>query len=240
MHNLTQTSRERVDSYLSMLRANLEDAPADTRDAFLARVRAEIEIDVELDRTGAHEADVVEAAIRRHGDPATCAARLHAQVAPAKEEQAAPVVAETVDAALKPCRACKNPVSHDARMCPKCGAPFPARNVANMYGYEWKSKATWRGWPLVHVAFGRDKDGKLRVAKGVIAIGQFGIGGITIAQFGIGAVFGLGQFVLAPIAIGQFAGGLVAIGQFGFGVLHGVGMLATDIFRGIHWIGKPR
>ena len=47
------------------------------------------------------------------------------------------------------------------------------------------------------------------------------------AQFGVGAIFGLGQFVAAPISVAQFALGLVAIGQFGFGVLLGIGMIAT-------------
>jgi len=96
-------------------------------------------------------------------------------------------------------------------------------------GYQYKTKTTIGGWPLVHIAVGRDKNtGKLLVAKGIIAIGQFGIGLVTIAQFGIGIVFGLGQFMagLAVVAqfalgfyfgLGQFATGLVAIGQFAFG-----------------------
>lgn len=235
---LDHVAQERIDSYLARLSVDLQDAPRDERDAFLARVRAEIELDLELDRSGGTDDDAVNAALLRQGDPATCAARLKAQIAPAVA--AAPIAAEATGISLKPCRACKNEVALDAHMCPKCGAPFPARTTANVSGYEWKSKATIRGWPLVHVAFGRDKNGKLRVAKGVVAIGQFGIGAFTVAQFGIGAVFGLGQFVLAPIAIGQFAGGLVAIGQFGFGVLHGIGMIATDIFHGIRVIGGHR
>ncbi|KJU86460.1 hypothetical protein MBAV_001356, partial [Candidatus Magnetobacterium bavaricum] len=36
--------------------------------------------------------------------------------------------------------------------------------------------------------------------KGVIAIGQFGIGVVTIAQFGIGIVFAFGQFTAAIMA----------------------------------------
>jgi hypothetical protein len=74
------------------------------------------------------------------------------------------------------------------------------------------------------VAFGRDARGKYRVAKGVIAIGQFAVGLITIAQFGVGLLFGFGQFIagftaLAQIAItvyfgvGQIATGYVAVGQ---------------------------
>ena len=51
-------------------------------------------------------------------------------------------------------------------------AELPAEDGG--WGYEYKSKQTLFGWPLVHVAFGRDAKGKLRVAKGVIAVGQFG------------------------------------------------------------------
>jgi hypothetical protein len=80
----------------------------------------------------------------------------------------------------------------------------------------------------VHIAYGRDARGKLRIAKGVIAIGQFGIGLITLAQFGIGLLFGFGQCLLAltavaqiavtpGIAIGQFAMGYIAIGQMAVG-----------------------
>jgi hypothetical protein len=80
------------------------------------------------------------------------------------------------------------------------------------------------GYPLIHVAFGKDGRGKFKVAKGVIAIGQFGIGVITVAQIGVGLLFGFGQVMigltaLAQVAIaglmgvGQFASGYVAIGQ---------------------------
>lgn len=82
------------------------------------------------------------------------------------------------------------------------------------WGFEWRSRTTVAGWPLVHVAFGRRPDGKLRVAKGVIAIGQFAIGAVTLAQFGVGFVFGLGQFVAGAVAVAQMALGLfVALGQ---------------------------
>ena len=85
-------------------------------------------------------------------------------------------------------------------------------------GFEWKSSTKLFGWPLVHIAFGREKGGKLRIAKGVLAIGQFGIGAITIAQFGIGFLAGVGQFILAPLALAQFGLGLGVIAQFAAGI----------------------
>ncbi len=137
--------------------------------------------------------------------------------------------------ALIDCPECGERISEKAVSCPKCGNPIkPMADLTPltrrfMRGYEWKSKAEIFGWPLIHIAVGRNKEtGRLLVAKGIIAIGQFGIGVITIAQFGIGLLFGLGQFVAGIFAVGhfalgiyfglgQFATGITAIGQFGFG-----------------------
>jgi len=88
------------------------------------------------------------------------------------------------------------------------------------FGFEWKSKITVYGLPLVHIAFGKDsKSGKLLVAKGIIAIGQFGLGVITIAQFGVGVLLGIGQFAAGVCVLAQFAGGIYfGLGQFATGV----------------------
>jgi len=135
--------------------------------------------------------------------------------------------------ALIPCPECGGSVSEKAIACPNCGYPMKP-DLAPMAqpcwrGYEWKSKINIFGIPLIHIAFGRDKrTGKLLVAKGIIAIGQFGIGLITLAQFGIGFLFGFGQFIAGPLVIaqfalayyfglGQFATGITAIGQLAFG-----------------------
>lgn len=119
---------------------------------------------------------------------------------------------------LNPCRECQKEISTDARMCPHCGAPYPARKEWKGTGIDWKSKTTVYGYPLVHVAFGQDLQRKTRVAKGVIAIGQFAVGVIAIAQFGIGFLFGFGQFILGFTAVAQFAGALlIGVGQFAGG-----------------------
>jgi len=119
--------------------------------------------------------------------------------------------------ALTQCRECQKEVSTQARGCPNCGAPYPVRLKWQGSGFEWKSKKTFYGYPFVHIAFGRDAKGKLRVAKGFIAIGQFAVGVITIAQFGVGVLFGFGQFIF----------GLTAIAQFAVAVVFGAGQLAT-------------
>jgi len=129
------------------------------------------------------------------------------------------------------CPECGEKISDKALSCPKCGNPMKPIPINALWrGYEWKTKTQILGLPLIHIAIGRDKQtGKLLTAKGIIAIGQFGIGLITIAQFGVGLLFGLGQFVAGFISIsqfalayyfglGQFATGITAIGQFAYGV----------------------
>ncbi len=118
--------------------------------------------------------------------------------------------------ALTRCRECKHEISDQAQSCPDCGAPYPARAIWTGTGYEWKSERTVYGYPLVHIAFGRDARGKFRVAKGVIAIGQFGIGLITFAQIGVGFLFGFGQFIF----------GLTAVSQIAVTLLFGCGQIA--------------
>ena len=118
--------------------------------------------------------------------------------------------------AIQTCRECGHQVSTKAITCPHCGAPGPA---SPKRGFEWKSRAHILGIPLIHVAFGRDRRRRLRVAKGFIAIGQFAIGVITIAQFGVGILFGFGQFML----------GLTAVGQVAVAIIFGAGQVATGL-----------
>jgi len=111
------------------------------------------------------------------------------------------------------CVECEREISKRARLCPHCGHPC-------YRGYEWRSEAEIFGWPLIHIAAGRDrKTGQLKVAKGVIAIGQFGIGLITIAQVGVGLLFGLGQVMC----------GFMTVGQISIGMYFGLGQIATGM-----------
>jgi hypothetical protein len=120
--------------------------------------------------------------------------------------------------ALTTCRECGASVSDQTRACPNCGAPQPATPAWSGFGFEWKSTRTYGGYPLVHVAFGKDSRGKWRVAKGIIAIGQFALGLVTVAQFGVGLLFGFGQFLLGGVVLAQVAGGLaLGVGQVATG-----------------------
>lgn len=121
------------------------------------------------------------------------------------------------------CPKCRMRLPDNAVSCPRCGSllkPPLSKDAGVWRGFEWKSRVEIKGWPLVHIAFGRDKHtGKLLIAKGIVAIGQFAFGVITIAQFGVGLLF----------AFGQFTGGIIAIGQFALGIYFGLGQFASGL-----------
>ena len=131
---------------------------------------------------------------------------------------------------MKPCRECQHQVSEQAFACPQCGAPYPARESWDGWGYEYKSKVTLAGLPLVHISFKFRPNRRPVVARGVIAIGQFGCGVFCIAQFGIGVV-SISQFTVAAFAIGQFAVAYSLIAQFGLYFGEGHGQLVFNIGR---------
>ena len=54
---------------------------------------------------------------------------------------------------MKPCRECRHEISEQAMACPHCGAPFPAREEWDGWGFEYKSRATIMGLPWIHVSF---------------------------------------------------------------------------------------
>ena len=59
--------------------------------------------------------------------------------------------------ALTNCRECGNQVSTEALSCPHCGVPLKA-GLRPTWGYEWKSSLTLFGYPLVHIAIGRNPE----------------------------------------------------------------------------------
>lgn len=86
-------------------------------------------------------------------------------------------------------------------------------------GFEWKTKRNLFGLPLICVAFGRDEAGRLRVARGIVAVGQFAFGVVAFGQFAFGLLFAFGQVAAGLTAIGQLAMGLGVAGQFAAGYL---------------------
>ena len=108
---------------------------------------------------------------------------------------------------------------------------------------EYRSHRTVCGQPLVSIANGRHPEtGKMAVAEGIIAIGQwaqgwlaigqFVNGHIAIGQFATGRVAALGQIAIAPLAIGQLTIALAAVGQIGIAGT-GVFQAALTFFGGL-------
>lgn len=125
---------------------------------------------------------------------------------------------------MRPCRECQREVSEQATTCPHCGAPFPAKEKWDGWGFEYKSESTFLGFPLLHISF-KFRPNRIPVpAKGVIAIGQFACGIFTVSQFGAGIV-SISQFTIAAYALAQFAFAYSLIAQFGIYIHEGHGQL---------------
>ncbi|MEW5692283.1 MAG: hypothetical protein AB1765_03190 [Candidatus Hydrogenedentota bacterium] len=86
-------------------------------------------------------------------------------------------------------------------------------------GFEYKSKKTLWGYPLVHIVHGiwlDSQTGKFRIAKGIIAIGNISIGLISVGGISIG-VFCLGGLTFGLLSLGGLAVGYIAIGGVAIG-----------------------
>ena len=122
------------------------------------------------------------------------------------------------------CRECHGNVSEQAVFCPHCGAPRPALVAWDGRGFEYKSGAAIAGIPLLHVSFRYRLNGTPVVARGIIAIGQFGFGIVNISQFGIG-VFSVSQFTVSVLAVAQFAFAYSLVAQIGVYIHEGYGQM---------------
>jgi len=131
---------------------------------------------------------------------------------------------------MKPCRECHHQISEQATACPCCGAPFPAKDKWDGWGFEYKSESSFLGLPLLHISF-KYRPNRVPVpARGFIAVGQFAFGFITLSQFGIGAV-SISQFTIAAYALAQFAMAYSLIAQFGIYLHEGHGQLVISMSK---------
>ncbi|WP_028584224.1 zinc ribbon domain-containing protein [Desulfogranum mediterraneum] len=131
---------------------------------------------------------------------------------------------------MKPCRECQHKISEQAMACPQCGAPFPAKEKWDGWGFEYKSKATLGGLPWIHISFKYRPNRCPVPAKGIFAIGQFACGIFTLSQFGIGVV-SVSQFTIAGFALAQFALAYSLIAQIGIYVHEGHGQLVRSVAK---------
>jgi hypothetical protein len=129
---------------------------------------------------------------------------------------------------MKPCRECHQTISEQAVTCPHCGAPWPAKDKWNGWGFEYKSDTTLMGLPLLHISF-KYKPNRVPVpAKGIIAIGQFACGVFTLSQFGIG-VISVSQFTIAVYALAQVAFAYSLVAQCGIFINKGYGQFVKNL-----------
>jgi CubicO group peptidase (beta-lactamase class C family) len=129
---------------------------------------------------------------------------------------------------MKKCRECQHEISDTPKVCPSCGAPRPTKEKWKDWGFEYKSKTTIMGIPLIHISFKYRPNWIPIPAKGIISIGQFGIGVINISQFGIG-ILSLSQITIAFYALAQVAIAYSLIAQVGLYVNYGYGKSVWDI-----------
>lgn len=102
-------------------------------------------------------------------------------------------------------------------------APTGTGTLCRMYErpyYEYKSKRTFHGLPLVHVKIGPG----ITRAKGVVAVGTVATGIVTFGALSFGV-----------LSFGAIAFGLIALGALGIGALLAAGSIAIGLlaFGGI-------
>ncbi len=120
---------------------------------------------------------------------------------------------------------------------PPEGGPVTQTVINNYYNewhYEYKSRRTLFGLPLVHIHLGRG----LQRAKGIIAIGNVATGVVALGVFAAGlvsagcltlGVLTLGCVALGLVGLGCIAIGLLAIGGMALGVLS-IGALVAGVW----------
>jgi hypothetical protein len=132
-----------------------------------------------------------------------------------------------------------------------------------MFGFDYRSRTTIAGWPLIHIASGVDPATmRPRIAKGLVAIGNIAVGGVaiggvvcglfTVGGLSLGLLFALGGAAVGVgVSVGGLAVGSIAIGGAALGFVYAIGggafgpaiidgrrcdRAAAEFFR--HWVGS--
>lgn len=134
-------------------------------------------------------------------------------------------------------------VSLDYLITGKDPTPPPPPTIVNNYynqgqspHYEYKSKRTLFGLPLVHINCGFDRNHWARgiiaignVATGFVALGGVAFGLFTLGGVGFGLLLALGAISIGSVSIGGIAVGLLAWGGIAAGWL-AVGGMSLGVY----------
>lgn len=113
---------------------------------------------------------------------------------------------------------------------------FENAKNARIMGFEYKSRAMFRGLPLVHINIGgvipRKAKGVIAIgdiaqgivalggiSMGLVSVGGMSLGLVSIGGLAIGLIVALGGGAIAPVACGGGAIGLVACGGGALGYI---------------------
>lgn len=100
------------------------------------------------------------------------------------------------------------------------------------FGFEYKSKRTWHGMPLVHINLKGTAKGVVAIglaAKGIIAIGLAAIGVISLGIVSLGVLAFAGFAALGVVANAGLSAGILSLGGVSIGVFS-LGGVSTGWF----------
>jgi hypothetical protein len=139
-------------------------------------------------------------------------------------------------AAVGLCALCQKAVCHQCvgRDMPRLVCRTCIQQQA-ILGFEFRSRASIAGWPLIHICAGVDPATmRPKVAKGIIAIGNIAVGAVAIAGLACGLVtvgglslgllFALGGAAMGlGLSVGGLAVGSIALGGVAIGFTYAIG-----------------